>query len=568
VIELGESVELTISLSGPVKSIPRPSLPDLSEFDVYSSGTSSNISIVPGAINYQTIYSYVLVPRKAGDYVIQPATVTVSGKTYATTALTLKVQAASPSKPSPPPPSTPGQPSGHAARGQDFFIEQAVDSEKPFVGQQVVMTFRFYQGGNLYEQPSLKWPDYQGVWLEDLPPQKTYSRIVNGRTYRVTEIRRALFPTVSGKLIIGPTELTIPSSAFRFPFNDPFDLFANRRRQQPPRDQLLRSNGVTLDVRPLPEADKPTNFTGAVGSFGFTVQVDKDTAEIDQPISLKAVLSGKGNIKKLPGIDIPTLENFRLYDSGSNENISTKNYEVSGSKSYEWVLIPTSPGEYSLPELSFNFFDPKTGKYKTLTPKPGNVIVRPSSVASSQPDERSVNLIPAGSASLNYIVTDPGSLRGNDPARPIYARKVVWAVQVLPIVWLAVLAVFVRRQRRLEGDIAYARRKTASKAARRALKQAHDGLGDPVNFYSSIYAGIVGFVSDKLNITASGLTNDQIIAALKKTGKCDSLIDGFSDFLDECDAGRFSPAKPSGEKMREIYRRAENLLTLLDRGLR
>jgi len=202
-IVLGESVELTISLSGPVRSIAKPSLPDLSDFDVYSSGTSSNISIIPGSFSYQTDYSYVLVPRKVGSFVIKPATVKHKSKVYRTKLIKLKVVSSSQTKKSTPPKSTPKKKSSKQSKQtEDFFIEQVIDVTKPYVGQQATMIFKFYQGKNLYEQPTLKWPDFNGFWVEDLPPQKSYNKNINGKSYRVTEIRRALFPTVSGKIII------------------------------------------------------------------------------------------------------------------------------------------------------------------------------------------------------------------------------------------------------------------------------------------------------------------------------------------------------------------------------
>ncbi len=563
---LGESVELTISLSGPVRSMSKPSLPDLSDFDVYSSGTSSNISIVPGSFSYQTDYSYVLVPRKVGNFIIQPASVKHKSKVYQAKPIRLKVISPSQTKKSAPPKSSSKRKSSKQSKQtEDFFIEQTVDIANPYVGQQATMIFRFYQGKNLYEQPTLKWPDFNGFWVEDLPPQKSYNKNINGKSYRVTEIRKALFPTVAGKLTIDPTIMTIPPNAFSSFFNsDPFDFFS-RRRRTPTRQKTLRTNQIILDVKPLPESKKAADFSNAVGVYKFNISIDKDTVEVDQPIALKAVISGSGNIKKLPAIAIPELENFRLYDSGSNENISKKNYQVTGSKSFEWILIPTAPGEYNLPRLNFSYFDPWSKKYKTLSGQPANVFIKPSSVASLLPGDRSVHIIPAARTSLNYIVTE---LSDKIPGKPIYAYKIIWIVQLIPIVWLAFLAFHINRRKRLEGDIAYARRKLAPKAARKALKKAREGFANPEQFYSLIYNGIVGFISDKLNINTAGLTNSRIIEMLKDSGKCDTVLQEFSNFLNQCDAGRFSPVKPSPRQIKEIYEKAEHILSILDRGLK
>lgn len=564
-VGLGESISLTIKLSGGMRSIPKPTLPDLSDFDVYSSGTSSSLVMGTGGITNQASYSYSLVPRKVGTFTIQPATVNIGGKTYSTQPIQITVSQSAPSRPPQQAP-TQGKPqSKQADSGDIFFVEQVVDNPNPFVGQQVIMTLSFYQAQDLFQQPSLQWPDYNGFWVEDLPPNRTYTTVIGNRRYRVTEIKRALFPTVSGKLTIEPSVVTIPPDALNGFFDDPFGIFGRRSRPVS-QQQVLRSKKIYLDVKPLPLSGKPADFSGAVGKFNLKVTSDKSDVEVDQPVSLKAILSGTGNIKKLSSINISKLDNFRLYDSGSNENISKNNYTVSGSKDYEWVLIPTAPGEYELPEVSFSYFDPSAQQYKVLTQRPGKVNVRPSSSPStSSPGAIAKNIIPAAKSSLNYIVTDL-SKSTNGP--PLYENDLIWALQLLPIGWLIFLAVRVNQRRRMEGDIAYARRKSASKAARKALQAARDGFGNPRQFFGLLYNGVVGFISDKLNVNAAGLTNDEIIQLLKQTGRCDDMIDEFTGFLNDCDAGRYSPVEPQLEQMKANYERAEQLLSTLDRSLR
>lgn len=548
-----------------MRSIPRPTLPDLSDFDVYSSGTSSSLVMGTGGITNQASYSYSLVPRKVGTFTIQPVTVNVGGKTYSTQPIQITVLQSAPNQPAQQTPPQSSTQSKQAGSGDIFFIEQTIDNPHPYVGQQVIMTFSFYQAQDLFQQPSLQWPDYNGFWVEDLPPNRTYTTVIGNRRYRVTEIKRALFPTVSGKLIIEPSVVTIPPDALNGFFDDPFGMFGRRSRTAS-QQQVLRSQKITLDVKPLPVSGKPAGFAGAVGKYYLKVTFDKSDVEVDQPVSLKAILSGTGNIKKLPPIEIPKLDNFRLYDSGSNENISKSNYVVSGSKDFEWVLIPTAPGEYELPEVSFSYFDPGEQQYKVLTQRPGRVNVRPSSSPStSSPGAIAKNIIPAAKLSLNYIITD---LSKSTTGRPLYENDFIWAMQLLPIGWLIFLAVRVYQRRRLEGDIAYARRKSASKAARKALQAARDGFGNPKQFFGLLYNGVVGFISDKLNVNAAGLTNDEIIRLLKQSGKCDNLIDEFTGFLNDCDAGRFSPVEPPLEQMKVNYERAEQLLSTLDRNLK
>lgn len=564
---MGESINLVISLSGSVKSLPKPTLPDLSDFDVYSSGTSSNFSIGIGSFVNQITYSYVLVPKKIGKITIQPAVVQYNGKTYATTPIQIEVTSTAAQTPQSPAPRAQTQPPVSSKAGQDFFIEQTVDNSRPYVGQQVVLTFRFYQAQNLFQQPTLKWPDYAGFWVEDLPPNRTYTTTVAGKTYRVTEIRRAIFPTLAGRQIIEPAELVIPPDAFGFFdsfFDDPFNMFGQRRRA-PAREQVLKSNRLTLEVKPIPDKGKPAGFSGAVGRYSLKITKDKDSVAVDQPLTLRATIEGIGNIKKLPQIDLKQPDGFRLYDSGSNENISKNDYKISGSKNFEWVLIPTAPGNYQLPEISFSYFDPQSGEFVSLAQNPGLVKVSRSSQMVESPSAMARQIIGSDKTSFNYIVTTFKETKKN---KPLYKNSTYWFLQIIPIVWLIGLTVFVNRRKRLEQDVAFARRISASKAARRALKLARESTNDPEHFFSNIYTGIVGFIADKLNVSASGMTSTALLELLKKRGECDDLIDELENLINLCDAGRFSPVKPDANTIRGIYENAERLLSRLDRSLK
>jgi len=567
VVGLGESINLTISLSGSVRSLPKPVLPDLSDFEVYSSGTSSNLSIGIGSLVNQNTYNYVLVPRKTGTITIQPAVIQYQGKTYSTDPIKIEVTQTTMQSPSPQKPPAKAHPPAEAKAGQDFFVEQSVDNSHPYVGQQVVLTFRFYQAQNLFQQPSLKWPNYSGFWVEDLPPNRTYNTTVNGKIYRVTEIKRALFPATAGRHVIEPAELVIPADAFGFFdsfFDDPFNMFGRRRRTVQ-RDQVLRTSSLVLEVRQLPENGKPADFSGVVGSYSLNVSKDRDSVVVDQPITLRASISGTGNIKKLPQLDLKQPENFRLYDSGSSDNISKSDYSISGSKKFEWVLIPTAPGDYKLPDISFSYFDPQLGKYVTITRGAGTVKVGRSAAISENPFAMAKNIIGTEKSGLNYIVTD---LKEAKPGRPLYENSYFWFLQGVPVVWLIGLAFYAARKKRLENDKAFARLAYASKAARKALKSARESMNDPERFFSNIYAGIVGFIADKLNVSAAGLTTQVMRKLLTDTGKCDDLIEDLERLVNICDSARYSPVKPDGQQMQEIYKSAESLLSRLDRSLK
>jgi len=383
-VSVGEQITLTVSVSGDVKSIPQPDLPPLDEFSVYSAGRSQNFTYVNGRLSASVTFNYVLVPNKAGKLTIGPASIKVEGKTYQTSPIQITVagEGQAPSS------STPSQDEKSTTKpqlsGKDIFMETVVDKKKAYVNEQIVLTLRFYQGIRLFDNPEYTPPSLTGFWAEDLPPKKQYHKTVNGKQYLVQEIKTALFPTSTGKLTIGPAELKcVVEDTDRF-FRDPFSVFdrnlSSLLRQGKP--QILKSKPIQIEVLPTPEIDRPANFTGTVGSYKMKVSLDKAEVEVGQPITLKARVSGSGNIKSVGKPVIAELPDFRIYSSGSSENVSKENYRVQGSKTYEEVLIPKNAGKYTVPPVEFSFFDPKAKSYKTLKSDPFLVTVLPPSEAS------------------------------------------------------------------------------------------------------------------------------------------------------------------------------------------
>ena len=121
-----------------------------------------------------------------------------------------------------------------------------------------------------------------------------------------------------------------------------------------------------INVKALPEKNKPDNFTGAVGQFDFDVVLSKKSLKASESFQAKVKVNGKGNLKlfKLPKIVVPnTLE---LYEPEYKENIKILLSGMKGSIEDSYTIVPQFQGKYPIPEISFSFFDPIKKEYKTL----------------------------------------------------------------------------------------------------------------------------------------------------------------------------------------------------------
>jgi hypothetical protein len=561
VVGLGDPITLKISISGQGGSLPDPTLPDLSAFDVYSSGRSQNISIMNGAFASSLDISYVLVPKKMGDFIIGPIIVR-DNKGMASTEpikITVKQQSAANNNPQSQQPETRAQP---PEQGGDFFIDQAVDKSNPYAGEQVTLIFRFYQAVNLWDQPTLEWPKYNGCTVEDLPPNSRYYQVVRGKRYLVTEIRRALFPIESGKLTIGSPELTIKADDFGTAF-DPFNFFDRDTRDLFKRGQpkILTANPIILNVKALPENGRPADFTGAVGKFSVRVETDKDSVGVDEPVTLKVNLSGTGNIKSIPAIKLPELSDFRIYDSGNTESISNTNQVISGTKTFEQALIPKTSGVFEVPSITLSYFEPSSATYKTLKTEPLRITATGQGLVDVGGAPK--NIIGAGKPTFGYIITNfPKADSQNDLARSFW----FWLLQCVPLG--AVVAAFVYRShsQKLLADRGYARRVGAGKRLKSIFKSAValKEKKDLAAFYGALSDAVLGFVADRLNLEKAGLTIDEVCSNPRIP---DDIRSELAAFLDKCHSARFAPRGLESNHADDLLAQASNLVNRLEKAI-
>jgi len=559
-VALGDPITLSVMISGEGGSTPDPVLPDLSDFEVYSSGKNTNITFENGHFTSTLEISYVLVPKKIGSLTIGAVSVKQKNRTVKSDPIQIEVK-----KPGQIGSGTPSRKKNETAttpnRTEDFFIEQTVDKMRPYVGEQVTLTFRFYQAENLWEQPSLEWPEFVGFTIEDLPPNNRYIKVINNKRYQVTEIKRAIFPITAGNYVIDSPRLTIRADIFDN-FMDPFNMFRrNRRRTTSGGPQVLTANPIKLTVRQLPSVGKPDDFSGAVGQYNIKVSVDKDSVGVDEPITMKVTLSGRGNIKSLSAIDIPKMDDFRVYESGKTESISSSGGVVSGSKTYEQAVIPVTSGNFQIPEIKFNFFDPSRGQYRTVSTKPIDIVASGEVLGDIAGAPK--NIIGVGHKSFAYIITD---FSGPEKNIDLYDRAWFWIIQLIPVLGVTVAMVVRFRYRKMMGDHAYARRMSAGKKSRTVYKAAlrKKDSGDSEGFYGDLYSSLVGLIADRLDLETSALTIDNI-RGIEKIDR--QTRDDLAEFLDTCLDARFAPGANSSDGMVDAAGRASRLLGRLEKIL-
>lgn len=505
--------------------------PAFSDFDVLrtSQGQSTNITIRG---NQQVMIrritrSYLIRPRKTGQLTIEPAQVRIEDKLLATEPITITVSGSG-TNPNPNPASSPDN-----LPKKDIFVRAFVNKTTAYVGEQVLLSYKLYTRQNIasYNEPT---STYTGFWKEDITIKNPSVKreMVNGIAYRTAVIKQViLFPQQSGTLNIPAAELTADVE---------YGFFSTRRIE-------LTSNGLSIKVQPLPN-NAPASFTGAVGELRFSSTISTDSAAVDEPITLRMTLQGKTNFDLLgdPVIDLPN--GFEVYDPKVSSNTTKSGGIVSGSKSYEYLIIPRQPGTYKLDPITISYFDPKAERYKTLyTPEyifaisgegpqgGGNVIgINKEDIELLGEDIRYIK------TEANWI-SDTGSILGT----PLF-----WTLSAGPLAaWLVLLLVVRWRDNRSTDPFAQ-RQKKALAAAQKQLRLADKARkeGDNKGFFDHVRLALWHYARDRFVIPQHELNKDTITAALQKHEVSPTVIECYHQVLDTCDMALYAPIGGSEAK--------------------
>ncbi len=567
-VPVGGQVVLRLIVSGTGQDLPRIRISAPNGFDAYSLGTSQNISILNGRVETSLTERFVLVAKEEGTFTLGPFEIAHRGETVRTEAITVQVVAGGAEAP-PEPRQGGGAAAGRSgrARGQspDFFVRADVDRREPYVGQAVTLTFRFYSRVRLSRDPEYTPPAATGFWIEDLPPVRRFYEDVAGVPYLVNELKYALFPTTTGNLTIGPATLKVQTASDNPLDWDPFQMFGRDPfaglRAGPP--QVLRTDPIEIRVRPLPEAGRPPGFSGLVGDYTLAARLDKSAVEANQPVTLALILSGDGNLQTAPAPTIELPAGVRSYDSGSRVNSSKEGYRLCGEKVVEKVLIPQAAGPIVIPPATLVTFDPRAGRYRTLSTDSLRLEVAPSTAAVvSALGGREVRPY---RRDLRAIREDLGAIESPRPW--LISRPAFWIAQAIPLVIFVKALRDGRARRALAADVTLARARGASRVARRRLREARralDGKADD-RFYTLLAASLSEYAADKLGLSRLAVPREDLLDALRARGVPGEMLSDLLSILERCDMGRFAPGGDAAAEREGLLARSEATIVEMER---
>jgi hypothetical protein len=559
-VSAGEQFQLTLSLNNTNGSDFKA--PNFGGLRVLSGpSTMQSQQYVNGRRSSSISYTYALQADKPGKYTIGPASINANGKRLQSNQVQVNVVKGT----AKPQQGGNNQQQNVNQQASDYIknkilVKASASKSTVMLGEQLTITYKLFYHPQLQIAGvnATKMPSFNGFWNQeiDLGNVPTTRENVNGVTFITKEIKKAvLIPQQTGDITIEPMDLDFTVA---LPVqNGWFTDYQNFK-------QNVQSNKLSVKVNPLP-GNQPTGFSGAVGSLKFTASMDKNQTKENEPVTLKIQISGTGNLKLLqqPSLNLPP--SIDSFDPKVNENISVTASGVSGSKTFEYLLIPRHEGEYKIPPVVFSYYNLEKKKYETFSSDEFVLKV-------DKGDGTTASTVVNGTSKedIKYIGKDIRYLKANlsglqKKGNGFFLSMMFFILGLLPLALFALLLFYRQRKQKLNDDFALLKNRRATKLAKKRLASARKYLatGQKEKFFEEITRGLWGYLSDKLAIPVSDLTKDTAGKVLEDKKIDDELIQSFLSTIDYCEFARFAPMQDSFD-MTNFYNEAKQAIASLE----
>lgn len=558
-VEAGENFRLSYTINtqdvdefragnipGGLELIAGPYTSQQSSYRMVNGHTSSSSSIT---------FTYTLYAAKDGSFTIPPAHARINGRMVASRAARVVVSGHARSGATPTMHNSSSEPDDEPAMRQagsritanDLFIKVTANKRRVHEQEPVLLTYKVYSLVDLTQLEG-KMPDLTGFHSQEvpLPQQKSFHlERVNGRPYRaVTWSQYVMYPQMTGKL-------QIPSIVFKgivVEQNrsvDPFEAFLNGGSGYVEVHKNIVAPGLTIQVDPLPK--KPADFSGGVGKFNISAQLTKTECKAGDPVTLRVVIGGTGNLKliKQPEVNFP--KDFDKYDPKVTDKTKLTSAGVGGNMIYDFLVVPRNQGEYTIPSVAFTYYDTDLNTYRTIKTQPFKLKVDKGDGTSSateydNPKDNDIHDIMLGDAQQRQADSF------------FFGSPTWWVALLVPLMAFVVLLVVFRKRALDNADVVKMRGKKATKIARKRLKKASRLMfqGKSSEFFDEVLRALWGYVSYKLNMPVEQLSRENISGKLADKGVDEQTIGKFISALDTCEYERYAPGDANGNMERTL----------------
>jgi len=576
VVEVGEQFQLIYTFNGRDGKVNMPQLKGFSLLGGPNVGYNSSFQNNNGKVtqSISTSYTYILKAKSTGKFTIPPATLIIDRKKYRSNSLTIEVVKGSSGNKNQQHQKS-GESKTTAVSSKELFAKTIISKTKVYQGEAIAVTQKIYSKYQIADISNFSQPSFTGFWTEDIDIGRLAVEVeaYNNEKYYVLVLKKSIiYPQKSGIIEIDPMKIECViqrvktrkarSRAEQMWYGSTIKYTENELHK-------LKSRKIIIKVAALPSEGKTSDFSGAVGSFKLTSSLTKEELNANEATNLKIVISGKGNLKLIEEPDIEFPPDFEVYDPKITNNIKTNESGMSGSKTFDYLIIPRNAGRYKIKPVVFTYFDVNNKAYKKLLStkyelRVGKSDGSESNITVSNIDQEDIKYIGSDIrhiANHSFVLQNTGTF--------FFSSPLYFFLLHIPLLIFVLIIIIWRHRIKQRDNILVLKNKKATKVAKKRLKKAQEFLksNNKDDFYIEISLALWGYLSDKFSIPLASLSIDSVTGALISKGVEKSIIEEFIKVLNNCEFARFAPGD-STSAMESIYSDGISIISKMERELK
>ncbi len=344
-----ETVRLTLRAEGATRGDSPDLTPLEIDFEVLGTQTSSRISTINGRTNSLLEYQINLRPRRTGEITV-PA-LRVGDQLSEEIVLVVR----------------PLDPGLRRTIERMVFFESELTANPVYVQAETILIRRRYYSNGVQIYSDLPGvPEIENAVVIPLGDTQSSSSLVDGQRYGVIEQQFAIFPERSGTLDIPAISVT---SSVRL-------QSGGRTRRSGIR---VSTEALQVEVLPIPDSypsAQPWLPAQEVElSQAWTPQ--SATWDVGEPVTWEIELTVTGNAASAipPVAAIPPESHFKVYPEAPVLDEDATGESVVGHRREGYALIPTAPGQISLPTVSVTWWDTLADELRVTRLEPRSVAI-------------------------------------------------------------------------------------------------------------------------------------------------------------------------------------------------
>lgn len=563
----GKQVVLTLIIPGK-SAAANPALPFMNGLNIRHQRNEAGRVVLDGREADAVFCVYKVAATREGEYAIGPLTFELDGRRYITNGVLLKVSKEFANVI----PRGPSSPDTRADLSKHITLSVDLPKNKILVNQPVPITIKLKSDWFDLEDITMPIVKTKEVIIKKFEKGATNIVVENNTRYALLEYNSSLVVPFPGVFTIEPFKCSfniarrraLPSGGMPELLNDNevfYDALIGDNDKLP---YELSTEAAEIEAVGLPKEGRPDTFRGAVGKFDFDMKISSTQLKEGDVVKLELAVTGKGNFNTVTTIDIPKMDGFRYFEPRITRSDSKFVMEQG--------MRLVSYGSKEVPVVTFTYFEPDSGTYRSINRGPIPLAIAPfgradgRQMASEKVPSKAIVSKPA-EGELIGMKRSPGAFR-TIPALPGLDAGSVGLI-LLPVILLIAETAVKKRRDYLADHRDYANWLRGNKLVARRLAHVKRlaAAGSQHDFYGSLFDLLREYLGIRLMLPPGGISESTIRDLLVEKIDDGVPVGAIENIFFDCHYARFTNSKVDRDDMMKSFNDAESLFRDLNKRI-